>query len=249
MSEQNLSEQLNKLKIKNRSDLGVLLKFLESQGFGHQSEYEFHGKKMDNILSSSNTLGVKYEDSFKTKIHNLNDYDEARKLAEQFFSKFGVDDKISEYLKTFYIKEDSLGKIPSFSRPSEKDILEWFKFKTKYDIKDESVFDSYDSVYVYDLDKNMIKINFGSYRSWEFKRLYSLIFNEECIDFNDKIAGEWFNLGKIEIKFFSNGNAAIKGDLTKFKQHYYKHLKNEKWYSTIIFYNNKKETSELLCLC
>jgi hypothetical protein len=241
MSEQNLSESLSKLKIKNKSDLKILLKFLESQGFGHQSDYEFHRRKVDSILFDSNKLGVKYDDSFKTKIHNLDDYDEAKKLADQFFSKFGVDDKVLEYLNTFYIKEDSLGKTPSFSRPSEKDVLEWFKFKTKYDIKDESVFKSYESVHVYDLDKNLIKINFGEYKSWEFKRLYYLIFNEDCIDFNERKVGDWINIGKIEIKFFANGNAAIKGDLAKFKEYYYKYLKGERWGHRIIFYNKKRE--------
>ena len=227
---------LNLDKIKNEEDLKKVLKFLEDQGFGYQSAYwELHNKKIDNIVSKANTLNIKYDSSLKERLYKLKDYDEVSEEAKNFFTKFTPDDKINEFINEFYLSTDETVRTP-YSRPDAKDIIAWTDFRNKFNLQNDFGVDNH--IEYYNLDKNYLKINFGSYKEWEFKRLYKLIFNEECVEFEAKKVGLWVDLGKIEIKFFLNGKASIKGDLKKIKEYYYKYLKNRNG-NTIITYNKK----------
>jgi hypothetical protein len=230
-------EPLNLDKIRTKEELQKVLKFLEEQGFGYQSDYELHQKKIQSILSKSNTLNINYDDKFKDELTKFKNYEEAEKEANKFFSKFGVDDKIFELLNTFYIVSDDECRTP-YSSPDSKNIIEWFEFKTKFNLKDE-LFGTGELIEFYNLDKNYIKIRYGQYKDWDFKRLYKLIFDEDPNEFGNR-AGELYDLGKIQIKFFAKGGANIKGDLKKFKEYFYKLLKN-KSKNIIIRYNKKTE--------
>lgn len=232
--------------IKTHSDLKKLLKFLDEQGFGYHSEWEFHQKKINHIISKNNTLGVKYDEKIKDKLYKLEDYDEIDKEAKKYFSNFSVDDKIFEYIKTFRIIADDSCSTP-WKSPSDSDIIAWVDFKKKYNLKDE--FGVSKTVNIYNLDKNFLKINFPQYKTYEFEALYNYIFNEKCADFSDtKMTGVWQNLGKIEIKFFKKAGANIKGDLTKLKEYYFKELTEKVYYHMVIKYNGKvqvfKDTRE-----
>jgi hypothetical protein len=223
--------------IKTRSDLEKILKFLEEQGFGYHSDYDLHNKKIDHIIGKRNTLGILYDTKFKEELYKYKDYEEADKKAKKYFSGFSADDKIFELISSYYLQSDEVCKVPGI-RPDNKEIIEWVNFKIKYGIKNEFGEKDY-TVSVYNLDKNFLKINFKKY-IWDFKRMYKLIFVEDCKDFDEKYYGSWQNIGKIEIKFFQNGSANIKGDTKKLKEYYYKNLKSKK-INIIIKYNDKLE--------
>ena len=227
--------RLNLDKIKTEDELKQVLKFLEDQGFGYQTAWELHNKKIDNIVSKANTLNVKYDSNLKERLYKLKDYDEIEEEAKNFFTKFTPDDKINEFLNDFYLSTDETVRTP-YSRPDAKDIIAWTDFRNKFNLQND--FGVGNHIEYYNLDKNYLKINYGNYKDWEFKRLYKLIFGEECPEFESKKVGVWVNLGKIEIKFFLNGKANIKGDLKKIKEYYYKYLKNRNG-NTIITYNKK----------
>lgn len=232
---------LNLESIKTKQDLKKVLNFLEEQGFGYQSDWELHNKKIVQIISKNNKLGVKYDDKFKNDLEKFDDYEAADQEAKKHFSKFGVDDKVLEFLKEFYLESDDSKRTP-YSRPDRKDIIEWNEFMKKYNItdKDTEKIGTGKFVTFYNLDKNFLKIRFGNYKGWEFKRLYQLIFNQDSNEFDEKKVGNWQNLGKIEIKFFQKGTASIKGDLTKLKEYYYNYIKKERS-NTLIKYNKKME--------
>ena len=223
--------------IKTIDDLKQLIKFLDEQGFGYLSEHDLHNKKVDHIISKNNILGVKYDDKFKGNLYKLNNYEEMDKEAKIYFSKFSTDDKIYELINIFYLSDDEGCRVPSYWSDN-KEIIEWVNFKNKYRLKEEFGPKS-NFVNVYNLDKNYIKIYFKNYGDWDFKKMYKLIFGEECKDFG-KNCGVWQNIGKIEIKFFQNGYANIKGDLKKIKEYYYKNLKNRN-NNMIIIYNGNLE--------
>jgi hypothetical protein len=225
---------INLDKIKTQAELKEILKFLDEQGFGYHSDWDFHQKKVNHIINNVNTHNVKYDSDLTDKLKKLNDYDEIEKEAKIYFSKFSSVDRIMELLNEFYLAQDESVRTP-YSRPDTKDILAWSAFKKKYNLKDSIGTGVYLSFY--NLDKNYLKINFGNYKGWEFKVLYKLVFNEETKEFNDKKVGEWQDLGKIEIKFFQNGKANIKGDLKKLKEYYFKYLSSGN--NHIINYNKK----------
>lgn len=231
--------ELSGLTIKTKADLDQLLKFLDREGFGYMSSWDFHNKKVNHIISNANKLDVKYENKFKEKLQSLTDYEEMEKLSNEYFSKFSNKDKIFELFNNFYLQEDDLGKVPSMS-PDTNDVINWYKFRKKYNLLDD--FKSWTNIYVYNFDKSFIKFRFSDYSSYEFKRLYKLILGEECGDFDAKRAGIWQDVGKLEIKLFSNNNANIKGaGLKEFKENYYQYIKNQKNASYIIIYNKKRE--------
>jgi hypothetical protein len=230
---------LNLRNIKTREELKNVLKFLEEQGFGYISEYELHSHKINNIISKQNKLSVSYsKDTLDKRINNLNNYDEIEKEVSDFFSKFNVDDKIDEYINTFYLKSDEECTTPPTS-PSAKEIISWVQFRDKFKIKGE--YGKYSNFNYYNLDKNYLKIYFGQYKKSVFKNFYNLIFNEECKEFDDKKIGIYQDLGKIEIKFFAKGGANIKGNLEIFKKYYHTNLKSKIYVNIIIKYNNKTE--------
>ena len=107
--------------IKNTDDLKKVLKFLDEQGFGYIAEWELHQKKIDHIISKNNTLTINHDSKLKNELIKLKDYDEIDKEAKNYFSKFNVDDKVSEYLNTFYIHSDDSCSAPS-NNPGNKDL-------------------------------------------------------------------------------------------------------------------------------
>lgn len=230
---------INLKNIKSREDLKKVLKFLEDEGFGYTSDSDFHKKKVDKTISNYNKLNIKYDDHLKNDLSKVSDYDQMEKDAENYFSKFGVDDKIFEIIQKFRFPEDEKAQTPS-AYPNKRDIVAWVKFKNKYDLKDDYQANEY--FYVYNFDKNFLKFYFPEYSEYEFKRLYELIMQEKCNDnFDSRTFGNWQDLGKIEIKFFKNRSATIKGDIGKFKDYYYKYEKNQKYGNIILIKNKTKE--------
>ena len=127
-----------------------------------------------------------------------------------------------------------------WNSPSRSDIIDWVKFKKKFNLKDE--FGASENVYIYDLDRKSLKIYFGdNYNKYDFVKFYKIIFNEEVENPLENKVGVWQNLGKIEVKHFQNGNTEIRGDISKFKEYYYKDIKSKVYNHTIIRYNKKTE--------
>jgi hypothetical protein len=229
---------LSNLKIKSQSDLKQLLKFLEGQGFGYFSDWELHQKKVQNLINKNNTLHITYEKDLPSKFTKLEDYDTIDEEIKKYFSKFNVSDKIQEFTKTFYLQDDDSCQTP-YASPDAKSVIAWVEFKDRYNLKDE--FGAGKQLDYYNLDKNFLKIYFPQYKGWEFKSFYKTIFNEDCKEFEEKEIGKWQNLGKIEIKFFAKGTAAIKGDLKKIKESYYNYIVKNRYRNLIIKYNSKIE--------
>jgi len=237
-----MAENKQKLPIiKNREQLKMVIDGLSDQGFGYYvGDWKAHEYKVSNLINKNNTLGIE-EDKFKSKLNelvsNMTDYDEIDKTIKNFFQKFKPDDKIKELINHYYLKPDASCRKPS-SSPSKKEIIDWVKFKRKYNIKGEPDFDW--SADVYNLDKNFVKVN--DYDSnFDFEKLYRLLYNEEPNDFSLKNLGDWQDLGKIEIKVFQNGTINIKGDIDKLKSYLYKEIRN---FDCIVYYNKKKEIRE-----
>lgn len=224
--------------IKTKEDLTKLLDYLREQGFGYFSDYEYHNKKVDKIINNANKMNISYDKKLKDNLSKLSNYDDIEKEVERYFSQFSPDDKIFELLNEFYLNSDVSIRVPYY-RPDAKDIIEWYDFRKKFNLKDEFIPGSHISYY--NLDKNYLKINFGSYKEYLFRQLYEYIFNEKCPEWNRNSIGEWINLGKIEIKFFAKGGANIKGDISKFKDYYNKFIikRHYKHATDIIKYNNK----------
>lgn len=223
--------------INSEAELKYILNFLDKQGFGYFSSWEHHQRKIEDIISNANTLQVKYDDDFKRKLMNVNDYIAAKKQADEFFSKFNPDDKINELLNKFSIISDDTSSPPSYNYANNNDVIKWVNFRLKWNLKDE--FSPGDRVYYYNLDKNYLKINYGE--NYEFKELYRLIYGEEIKDVSLNKIGDWIDIGKIEIKFFANGNANIKGDIQKFRDYYYKDIISKKYHHNVIARNGKVE--------
>lgn len=226
-------------KIKTREDLIKLLKFLRDQGFYGRgmSEHELHESKIDDTIIKSNKLQIKIDDNLKRELTRLTDYDEIKKKSDEYFSKFNVNDKITELIEKFYIQNDASSRTPSRDSSNAKEIIDWFNFKTKYNLND---FEPGKSIEYYNLDKNYLKIRFSDHSSYEFSKLYELIFNEKCQNFDETKAGMWQDLGKIQIKFFLKGGADIKGDLDLIKEYQYKYI-NKPYRYAVIKYKNKVE--------
>lgn len=232
------SEEIN-FNIKSRKDLERVLKLLSDQGFGYTSDYEHHNKKIDSIISKANKLGIETKNlKIRDTLSKLNNYEDMEKEADAFFSKYNPVDKINEYLNEFDLSSDASCRTPWRNSSYSKEIIEWVEFRRKLNLKDEYGYGQ--NITYYNFDKNFLKIRFGEYKSYDFKRLYKLVFNEECKEFGNKTS-EWYDLGKIEIKFFQNGYANIKGDIKTLKEYYYNHTKKKIYNTTIIKYNNKTE--------
>jgi len=233
--------------IKSYSDLKKILKSLENQGFGYMSDWELHNRKISDLVSKNNTYHIEYKNpELDKKLRNMDSYEEIDQELKKYFSKFNIDDKIYEYTQKFSLNEDSSARTPSWSSPSVREVIDWVNFKKKYNLKDE--FGSNNPVSYYNLDKNYLKIRFPQYSTYEFKNFYEKIFGEPCDDFDDKKAGTYQNIGKLEIKFFQKGGANIKGDLKKIKEYYYKYITKKIYWHTIIKYNGEvvimKDTRE-----
>jgi hypothetical protein len=223
--------------INSEAELKYILNFLDSQGFGYFSSWEHHQRKIEDIISNANTLNINYDDKLKSDLIKNTNYIEAKKQADIYFSKFKPDDKIYELLNTFSIISDDSSKPPSYNYCDNNDIIKWVNFRLKCNVKDE--FNPDRRVEYYNLDKNYLKINYSD--NYEFKKLYALIYSEEIKDVSLNKIGEWIDIGKIEIKFFANGNANIKGDIQKFKEYYYNYIKKQKYSHLVIDYNKKRE--------
>ncbi len=228
--------------IKTREELNKILKFLDEQGFGYISDYDLHRKKIESIINNSNKFSINVENNFRENLLKLSNYEIAKDQSQKHFSSFGADHKIMELLSDFYIISDFFIRTP-YQRASEKDIIDWYEFKKKFNVTFEETEDlgSGNNVTVHNLDKNYIKINWSDHSRWKFENLYELIFNETPNKFVEKNYGEWQDLGKIEIKIFQKGTASIKGDLTKIKQYYYNSLIKKLYYNNIIIFNKKRE--------
>jgi len=235
-------------EIKNKEDLKKVLTFLDEQGFNvrnvqYPSDYNLHDKKIDSIINNANKLHLDIDNSNKRKLiddlSKIENYSDMVKTADRYFSKFSNKDKITEVLNLFYILYDDRARVPTHNSPNVKDIVEWFNFKTKYNITDNYT----DAVEYFNLDKNYLKIHFNDSKSWEFDKVYNIIYGEKNKDYNKAHTGVWQDLGKFEIKFFLKGGANIKGDITVFKDYYYTYLTNKRNYYTtnIIKYNGKTE--------
>lgn len=223
--------------IKTREDLSSLIDYLSTHGFGYISEYELHNRKINNIINNANKMNIDYDNRFKSKLIGFNDYDEAEKEANIFFSKYTINDKIFEFLRRFSIHSDESARVP-YNSPSNSDVIEWYEFKSKHKLKDE--YPTGSLVSYYNLDKNYLKIYYNSDKYYEFNELYKYIFNEKPeneLEYRTE-TGVWINMGKIEFKSFSKGGANIKGNIQIFKEYYMKKLTNES-YNNIIKYNNQ----------
>jgi len=244
-------------EIRNKEDLKKILKFIDDQGFNinavkYPSDTSLNDYKINRIIDKANTLSVTIPNKEKlySELSKLNNYSDMINAANNYFSKFSSKDKIKEFIDTFYVQEDDIGKVASHSYPSTKEIIEWFNFKTKYNLDDNYN----DNVYYYNLDKNILKIRFGD-KSNEFQKFYKLLYNEDCNkitssrygrklspgEVDDAKFGVWQNLGKIEIKFLQNGNVNLKGDLTELREYNYQHLLERTYGTHVIKYKGKTE--------
>lgn len=234
-------------KITSKEQLKAICDGLNDQGFGYYSEYEMHNRKVQSIISKNNKYRIddkKFSSEVQDLISDVTDYEEMDKIVSKYFEKFKPDDKIKELLNKFYLKALDSGRSPGNS-PDRKEIIEWVRFKKKYGIKGEP-FGTLNYISVYNLDRNILKINSsGDYGTWEFDRLYELLFNEKPNEWSNgngygegKVFGKWQDLGKIQVKVYQNGNMDVKGDIKKLREFLYKSIRRE---NCIIFYNKKKE--------
>jgi hypothetical protein len=249
-----MAEPIVLSEIKNIDDLKKILKFLSDQGFNvSESGYNLNEYKINRIIDRANVLDVTIprRDDLYSELSKLGNYSDMINAANKYFSKFSSKDKIKEYINTFYVQEDDIGKVASHNSPSTKEIIEWFNFKTKYNLND----DFSGNIYYYNLDKNILKIRFGNNNNSDFERFYKLVYNEDCNELTTAIYGKkigpgqvdynkygvWQNLGKIEIKFLQNGNANLKGDLTDIREYNYQHLIDRTYGTHMIKYKGETE--------
>lgn len=238
-----MKEELEILgKIKTEKDLIKVLEYLDKQGFYiGKSYWELHDRKIENIFNSANTLGIKFDEEELRKLKRIKDYDEAKKVAEYYFSKFNSKDKIIELLNNFSIEPEASAFVVSTNSPNVNDVMSWVNFRLKYNLKDIFPYDSNVSKVEYvNLDKNFIKINYRTSYRREFEELYSLIYNEKTNEISNKSL-DWQDLGKIQIKLFVKGTAQLKGDLVKLKEYYYNYTIKNRYNALVILYNGKKE--------
>ena len=224
--------------IKNMKELTVILDSLHDQGFGYFNKHNAHKTKIDKLVIKRNTLNIE-ESKYRSEIDNLKnlkDYNEIQNKINDIFSKWSSDDKIMEYINTFTITPIGVGKTPDTTHTKDKIIIEWYKFKKRYNLKDD--FEPNATVKFYNLDKKTIKINFGT--NYKFEQFYKLLYNEDCPNLDKIYIGDWVDLGKIKMKKYQNGNVELDGDLVSYKEYFYKYLVNARWHkNVIILYNNK----------
>ena len=233
--------------IKTRSQLSAVLDGLQEQDFGYISDYKLHDNKVNHIINTANKFNIddrKFRSELNKLVYDVDSYDEIKKIVINYFKRYAPDDKIKELLNHFYLKPEAFARVPTHGYTDKNEIISWYRFRKKYGIKDEPNF-GYE-VRVYNLDKNILKINgFKEYSPYgrskhDFIQLYKLIFNEEPNEIHSKMGG-WQDMGKIKIKVYLNGNMDIKGDLKRFKEYLYKSIRKS---DCIIIYNGKKEIIE-----
>lgn len=241
--------------IKNKKDLEELSNALSDQGFGYMSDSEMHNKKVEHIINQANKLGISeyQKEELERKLNALDDYDEMKRVSEEHFSKYKPENKIAEYIKSYHIQATDNGKTPEQKSPSDSSIRNWIAFRDEY-LLGNTIRKPDMTIEVYNLDKNIYKIRFAeldmSHSTNDFERLYKLVYGKDCPDIREKIRtekwnefkyGEWINLGEIEIKFFKNGYADIKGNLEKIKPYFIEYIKDHSyWYCSVIISNKQK---------
>jgi len=242
--ENNKEEEFKVPQINSEKDLDTIFSALYDQGFGYvQNQDRFHKNKIEKLIQKYNTLRVDVPQSFYSDSYKIKNYSEADNVISSHFSKIKPDDKIFELIKSiFSLKFDDRAKLPQLENDNIIEVIEWFKFKERYNLNDKDFKSyihtrSYTNVDVYNFDKKFIKISFGK-DSGQFETFYNLIFNEKCKEVENKV-GAWQDLGKIEIKQFLNGTANIRGDIDKIKEYYYNELITHTFYNNlyIIYYN------------
>jgi len=235
-------------KITNYEELEIVLDSLSNQGFGSFGRsWEHHNNKIDSLIRNANTLNLNIPDSLTKDLRNKKDYNDVELEAKKYFSSFNSDDKIYEYINNYFsIKYDDKSKAPGSNNDRINEVIEWVNFRIKYNLNDKDFKNfehQYTNTYIYNLDKKTIKINFSDEST--FRSFYKLIYEEECAPFDkhSNSFGEWYNLGKIEIKQFQNGTVTLRGDLSKLKNYYYKYLTQKQIYNSnyVVYYKNKTQ--------
>ena len=224
--------------IKTKTDLENLYEYLYKQGFGYLDKYNAHKHKIISIIHKNNTLDIKYDSNLIDNMYKLDNYNDVEEKVKEYFSKFSSDDKIFELLNHLYLVEDDSCSVPSKNYPNSNEIIKWFNFRKKYNIKEfKNTNGFFNNIHYYNLDKNILKIKYSD--EYNFKKLYYLIFNEN-IESLEKKYGVWLQCGKLEIKLYLNGYANIKGDIDKLKDYYYRYVLKIKE-NKIIRYKGKQE--------
>lgn len=236
--------------IKNSDELEIVLKSLNNQGFGYFDDYKAHNYKIERMISYANKLQVdssKYT-QYTRDLFKLKDYNEIDKKLQSIFSNFSEIDKIKEFLDTFNIVPNTEFKIPSKNSDEYKKIIDWFNFKTKFNLKDANFIPD-KTLYYYNLDKNTIKIRFKTdySTSYNFQKFYEILFNKKLDPSKkwDNILidniGIWIDMDEIQLKIYQNGTAEISGNISQLKKYYYDELSKNTYYNyNIIIYNNKQ---------
>jgi len=225
------------MKIKNEKELKEYISVLYDEGFGYINEYEFHNKKIDHIIRKENKLNIELKGSeLKDLIKNEKDYEKIHTICRNYFSKFNSDDKIFELANRFSLIENDSVSAP-YSSPSFSEIKKYVDFREKYGCPE---LHPVTRIYYYDLDKNILKLRFGEYFDrYKFETLYELVYNKKALEFSNKIS-DYQNIGEIDIKLYSNGNADFKGNLKPLKDKYYSYFKTKVNHNYILIYNKEK---------
>lgn len=223
--------------IKTEKELEQVFDILREQGFYISGRYEAHRHKLQSIINNANKLNVKVDSKLESEINRMSNYSEAERIANEYFSKIKPDDKIKEYIDYVHPISDDGAKTPGSRNINSRDIINWVKFRDKYNLKDIYGYDNW--IKIYNLDKKILKITYS--KDYDFEQLYILLYGEKPNSFSSKENG-WMDLGKIELKVFANGNANIKGDLSPFLKYFYDYVSTMFHQISIITYNGKTET-------
>ncbi|MCK9415227.1 hypothetical protein M0Q97_01050 [Candidatus Dojkabacteria bacterium] len=236
--------------IKNSNELEIVLNSLNDQGFGHFNDDKAHEYKIERMIRNANKLQLdssKYT-QYTKKLYDLNDYAEIENKLQSIFSNFSEMDKIKEYLDIFSIVGNTQLKIPNKNDDDYKRIIDWFNFKTKFNLKDANFLPD-KNLYYYNLDKKTIKISYKPdyIQPYKFQNFYELIFNKKLSKNKnyDEILrnniGIWLDLDEIQFKIYQNGTAEIGGNISQLKKYYYEQISKDNYYNyNIITYNNKQ---------
>lgn len=238
---------INFRNIKNYEELEIVLNSLKNQNFGYFNDYNAHNHKIDHLINNANKLNLdesKYQ-QYTRNLYNLKDYAEIENKLQSIFSNFSEVDKIKEYLNTFRIIANVQFKIPEKNKDDYKRIIDWFNFKTKFNLKDVDFLPDI-NLYYYNLDKKTIKISFN--HPYKFKNFYELIFNKKLDSSKnwDYILKNnfsiWIDMDEIQLKIYQNGTAEIGGNISQLKKYYYDEYisKNNYYNYNIVTYNNKQ---------
>jgi hypothetical protein len=235
--------------IKNKQELKELVDSLEQQKFTpYYEHYEkrvridadyMHTAKVKDMIIKGNIHGIeKYGEYELNKIlEKETDYAVIQKKIKEFFSKFNPENKIKELVGSFTFLSVDIGNPPSNWSPSKKDIIEWYQFKKKWNLKDDKI--QREKVIIYNFDDKKIRINsYGHVDS--FLKLYEYVYGKKPLDIRWNSYGIPQNIGDIEIKIFQNDNIEIRGDIDKLKKLFYNKIEDS-GEQMVIFYNGKRE--------